>query len=92
MHERIGDSAIIGSRVYAENKSGAACATGNGECIMRLRLCKYACDQIQSKNSNNRIITVDPKGRFGIACNTISMSTAMITNKNQKPIIAFGCD
>ncbi|MFL6424476.1 MAG: isoaspartyl peptidase/L-asparaginase [Nitrososphaeraceae archaeon] len=51
MHERIGDSAIIGSRVYAENKSGAACATGNRECIMRLRLCKYACDQIQSKNS-----------------------------------------
>jgi isoaspartyl peptidase/L-asparaginase-like protein (Ntn-hydrolase superfamily) len=38
------------------------------------------------------IITVDPKGRFGIACNTISMSTAMITNKIQKPIIAFGRD
>ena len=51
MHERIGDSAIIGSGVYADNKSGAACATGNGECIMRLRLCKYACDQMQSKNS-----------------------------------------
>ncbi|MFL6379250.1 MAG: isoaspartyl peptidase/L-asparaginase [Nitrososphaeraceae archaeon] len=51
MHERIGDSAIIGSGVYADNKSRAACATGNGECIMRLRLCKYACDQMQSKNS-----------------------------------------
>ncbi|MFL6381222.1 MAG: isoaspartyl peptidase/L-asparaginase [Nitrososphaeraceae archaeon] len=51
IHERIGDSAIIGFGVYAENKSGAACATGNGECIMRLRLCKYACDQMQSKNS-----------------------------------------
>ena len=45
MHERIGDSAIIGSGVYADNKSGAARATGNGECIMRLRLCKYTRPQ-----------------------------------------------
>ena len=38
------------------------------------------------------IITVDLKWRFGIACNTRSMSTAMITNKNQKLTMAFGCD
>ena len=111
MHGRIGDSAIIGSGIYADNKSGAACATGYGEYSMRLCLCKYACDQMQSKNSaplsskksiemltkrfgknTGGIITVDTKGRFGIACNTRSMSTALITNKNQKPIIAFGCD
>jgi isoaspartyl peptidase/L-asparaginase-like protein (Ntn-hydrolase superfamily) len=36
------------------------------------------------------IITVDLKWRFGIACNTRSMSTAMITNKNQKLTMAFG--
>jgi L-asparaginase / beta-aspartyl-peptidase len=111
MHGRIGDSAIIGSGIYADNKSGAACATGYGEYTMRLCLCKYACDQMQSKNSaplsskksiemltkrfgknTGGIITVDSKGRFGIACNTRSMSTALITNKNQKPIIAFGSD
>jgi beta-aspartyl-peptidase (threonine type) len=111
MHGRIGDSAIIGSGIYADNKSGAACATGNGEYTMRLCLCKYACDQMQSKNSahlsskksinlltkrfgknTGGIITVDLKGRFGIACNTMSMPTAMITNKNQKPAIAFGCN
>jgi beta-aspartyl-peptidase (threonine type) len=111
MHGRIGDSAIIGSGIYADNNSGAACATGYGEYSMRLCLCKYACDQMQSKNSarlsskksiemltkrfgNNTggIITVDTKGRFGIAFNTRSMSTALITNKNQKPIIAFGSD
>ena len=112
MHGRIGDSAIIGSGIYADNKSGAACATGYGEYAMRLCLCKYACDQMQSKKNNARlsskksvdiltkrfgkntggIITVDTKGRFGIACNTRSMSTALITNKNQKPNIAFGCD
>jgi beta-aspartyl-peptidase (threonine type) len=110
MHGRIGDSAIIGSGIYADNKSGAACATGYGEYIMRPCLCKYACDQMQSKNSaclsskksinmltkrfgknTGGIITVDTKGRFGIACNTMCMPTAMITNKNQKPTIAFGC-
>jgi beta-aspartyl-peptidase (threonine type) len=30
MRGRIGDSAIIGSGIYADNKSGAACATGYG--------------------------------------------------------------
>jgi beta-aspartyl-peptidase (threonine type) len=108
MRGRIGDSAIIGSGIYADNKSGAACATGYGEYIMRLCLCKYACDQMQSKSSaclsskksidmltkkfgknTGGIITVDTKGRFGIACNTRSMPTSMITNKNQKPIIDF---
>ena len=109
MSGRIGDSAIIGSGIYADNKSGAACATGYGEYIMRLCLCKYACDQMQSRNSahlsskksidvlterfgknTGGIITVDLKGRFGRACNTRFMPTAMITNKNQKPVIAFG--
>jgi beta-aspartyl-peptidase (threonine type) len=109
MHGRIGDSAIIGSGIYADNKLGAACATGYGEYIMRLCLCKYACDQMQSKNNarisskksidmltkrfgknTGGIITVDPTGRFGIAYNTRSMPTAMITKKNQKPTIAFG--
>jgi L-asparaginase / beta-aspartyl-peptidase len=51
MRGRIGDSAIVGSGIYADNKSGAACATGYGEYIMRLCLCKYACDQMHSKNS-----------------------------------------
>jgi L-asparaginase / beta-aspartyl-peptidase len=111
MHGRIGDSAIIGSGIYADNKSGAACATGYGEYAMRLCLCKYACDQMQSKKSahisskksidlltkrfgknTGGIITVDTKGRFGVAYNTRSMSTALLTKKNQKPTIAFGCN
>jgi beta-aspartyl-peptidase (threonine type) len=107
MPGRIGDSAIIGSGFYADNESGAACATGNGEYIMRLCLCKYACDQMKSNNaqlSSKRsidlltrrfgkntggIIAVDHKARFGIACNTKSMPTALITKKDEKPIIAF---
>src|SRR5262249_36237608 len=107
MRGRIGDSAIVGSGIYADNKSGAACATGYGEYIMRLCLCKYACDQMHSKNNavlsskksidmltkrfgtnTGGIITVDLKGRFGRACNTRTMPTAMITNK--KPFVAIG--
>ena len=48
MHGRIGDSAIIGSGLYADNESGAACATGVGELIMRLCLAKVACDHMRN--------------------------------------------
>ena len=47
MHGRIGDSAIIGSGLYADNESGAACTTGVGELIMRLCLAKVACDHMR---------------------------------------------
>ncbi len=51
LHGRIGDSAVIGGGFYADNESGAACATGNGEYIMRLCLCKYACYQMKQQNN-----------------------------------------
>lgn len=51
LHGRIGDSAVIGGGFYADNESGAACATGNGEYIMRLCLCKYACDQMKEQHN-----------------------------------------
>ena len=107
MSGRIGDSAVIGGGFYADNKLGAACATGIGEYIMRLCLCKYACDQMQSNNallSSNRsiavltkrfgkntggMITVDRKGRFGVAYNTHSMPVASITSKDEKVKIIF---
>ena len=40
MSGRVGDSAVIGGGFYADNNSGAACATGNGEYIMRVFMCK----------------------------------------------------
>ena len=52
MQGRIGDSAVIGGGFYADNISGAACATGKGEFIMRRCLCKHACDQMQFKNAS----------------------------------------
>jgi L-asparaginase / beta-aspartyl-peptidase len=51
LHGRIGDSAVIGGGFYADNESGAACATGNGEYIMTLCLCKYACDQMKERHN-----------------------------------------
>ena len=43
---RIGDSPFYGAGGYAENKIGAAGATGKGEQIMRTLLSKHCCDQI----------------------------------------------
>ncbi len=41
---RVGDSALIGAGIYADNLSGAASATGAGEEIIRVSLCKSVCD------------------------------------------------
>jgi beta-aspartyl-peptidase (threonine type) len=51
MRGRIGDSAIIGSGLYADNESGAACATGVGEFIMRLCLAKEVCNYMRKDNA-----------------------------------------
>ena len=52
MSGRIGDAGIIGSGLYADNKLGASCATGHGELMIRLCLCKYACDQMKYYNAS----------------------------------------
>ncbi len=41
---RVGDSAVVGAGLYADNSSGAAVATGAGEDIIRICLCKSVCD------------------------------------------------
>ena len=48
---RIGDSAILGAGLYADNKSGAATATGIGEQAMRLVISKTACDQMRREDA-----------------------------------------
>ena len=44
---RVGDSAIIGAGIYADEESGAASATGAGEEIIRVALCKMVCDYMK---------------------------------------------
>ena len=43
---RVGDSPLVGSGAYADNETGAASATGHGEAIMKVVLCKLATDAI----------------------------------------------
>lgn len=46
---RIGDSPLIGAGCYADNQIGGASATGYGEQIIRVVLCKSALDLIEYK-------------------------------------------
>jgi beta-aspartyl-peptidase (threonine type) len=41
---RVGDSPLIGCGAYADNKIGAAAATGSGEALMRIVTSKTACE------------------------------------------------
>ncbi|MBN2005916.1 MAG: isoaspartyl peptidase/L-asparaginase [Anaerolineae bacterium] len=45
---RVGDSPLVGSGAYADNLSGAASATGDGEKLMRIVISKTACDHLQT--------------------------------------------
>ena len=45
---RIGDSPILGAGLYADNRIGAATATGIGEIAMRFVVSKSACDAMRS--------------------------------------------
>ncbi|HEX9430514.1 MAG TPA: isoaspartyl peptidase/L-asparaginase [Candidatus Bathyarchaeia archaeon] len=84
---RIGDSPILGAGLYADNRMGAATATGVGEIAMRLVVSKSACDAMQSLTAQQAasqtvrtvtklagrglgIVTLDRKGRYGVAHNT----------------------
>ena len=44
MPGRVGDSAIVGAGTYADDRTGAASATGHGEAIIRVGLAKTATD------------------------------------------------
>ncbi|WP_147820809.1 isoaspartyl peptidase/L-asparaginase [Salidesulfovibrio onnuriiensis] len=64
---RVGDSPIVGSGGYADNESGAASATGYGETIMRVVLCKTACDRIEGQGAMraaaSAIETLETRGK-----------------------------
>lgn len=46
---RIGDSPIIGAGTYADDATGAASATGDGEAFLKLGVCLRACDALASR-------------------------------------------
>jgi beta-aspartyl-peptidase (threonine type) len=41
---RVGDSPLVGSGAYADNRTGAVSATGDGEHLMKIVISKAACD------------------------------------------------
>ena len=55
---RIGDSAILGAGLYADNSSGAATATGIGEQAMRLVVSKAACDLMKREKAASAAMKV----------------------------------
>ena len=44
---RVGDTPLIGCGTYADNRTGAASATGWGEAIIRVVMAKTACDLLE---------------------------------------------
>lgn len=43
---RVGDTPLIGCGTYADDRGGAASATGHGESIIKVVLAKFACDRM----------------------------------------------
>lgn len=93
---RIGDSAILGAGLYADNNSGAATATGIGEQAMRLVISKAVCDLMKRENAASAakkiirhstkqlgigmgLLTLDRRGRYGVAHNTRNLCWAAKT-------------
>ncbi len=95
---RIGDSPILGAGLYADNRIGAATATGVGEIAMRFVVSKSACDAMEGLTAQQAafqtvkrvtklagrglgIVTLDRKGRYGVAHNTPHLCWAGATKK-----------
>ena len=43
---RVGDTPLVGCGTYADDRGGAASATGHGESIVRVVMAKFACDRM----------------------------------------------
>ena len=62
---RVGDSAILGAGVYADEASGAACATGIGEDIIKCALCWNACELLKKVDAPTAAIrSIELVGRL----------------------------
>ena len=94
---RVGDTPVIGSGIYADNKIGAVASTGTGEFIIRLVLAKEICmnmkrltpqkasvlslQRILSLGGQAGVIVLNRLGRFAIMHTTEYMASGYATNK-----------
>jgi beta-aspartyl-peptidase (threonine type) len=51
---RVGDSALLGCGTYADDRAGAASATGHGESIMRLTLTRHCVELLRAGSELHR--------------------------------------
>ncbi len=70
---RVGDSPLVGCGAYADNRSGAVSATGEGEALMKVVISKLVCDLIaQGMNAQEatqtaiRILSERTSGEGGV--------------------------
>ena len=63
---RVGDSPIPGAGLYALDGAGAATATGHGESILRVVMCKHAVDVMRAGGDADRAarLAVEEMARF----------------------------
>lgn len=87
---RVGDTPLIGSGIYADDRLGAAACTGRGEDILRLCLAKELCMNMKYRSAENAAISsfrraaslgfktgalvLDRKGRWSITHTTEYMA------------------
>jgi len=90
---RIGDSPLPGSGLWAVDGEGAACATGTGEMILKVLMCREAVDRMGDAQEACAgalgvleqhfggglagVIGVDPQGNPGFAFHTGGMGRAV---------------
>jgi beta-aspartyl-peptidase (threonine type) len=55
---RIGDSPIIGAGTFADDRAGAASATGDGEAILRVTLARTVVDHLRDGTAPERAATI----------------------------------
>jgi beta-aspartyl-peptidase (threonine type) len=98
---RIGDTPLFGCGTYADDRGGAASATGHGESIIRVAMAhvasvamargdaqaaaEAAVAALDRVKGRAGIICVDPAGRIGIAHNTRSMPVAWMGTADDEP-------
>ena len=74
---RVGDTPLIGSGIYADNRTGAVSMTGLGEGIMRLAVAKTICERLAGGKSPHmaaRMVLRQLVSRIGGTAGTLVMT------------------
>ena len=93
---RVGDTPLIGSGIYAENRFGAVSCTGQGEDILRLCLAKEVCMRMEEMDAQRAalsalrrlkgiggqagLLALDRKGKAAI-CHTTDFMPAGVADR-----------